>query len=526
MLKRTLIFTRGLIALSLLMALALAPVNSYAADQDPTGTWNIVVDMAGQEITATMTVTKNADGSYNGSLSSAMGDAEFDSVEFSGSDLSFTQTFGEGPDAIEFKFEGKLDGDTFAGMLNSDMGEMAVKGTRATAAGIFGTWNLVSNSENGEMEHTLVLNDNLTGTVDGNDIEDLVVSADEISFTIGLTIDGESMEFEVEGTIDGNSLTGEAYLNGDSASDLEGEMASASSGSAGSPFGTWAIESSSEFGDMEHTLVLNHDLSGSLDGNTITDLTLSADEISFEITMTVDGETMDLEIDGSIDGKEISGEAYLNGDSVADLEGTMTAGAAAGGSSASAVFGTWTIDSSSEAGDQEHTMILNADLSGTFDGQTIESLTVSTDEISFEVSLTIDGETMDFEVDASIDGGEFSGEAYLNGDSVADLEGAQKNGTTSSNETGPFGTWAVESSSEVGDQEHTLVLNQDLTGTVDGIAMEDVVVSADELSYSMTITIDGETMDLEIEVTFDGDELSGEAYLNGDSIADLEGEKA
>ena len=70
-----------------------------------------------------------------------MGDAEFDSVEFKGSELNFTQTFGEGDDALEFKFVGKLEGDTFAGMLNSDMGEMAVKGKRAGEGGpLFGTW--------------------------------------------------------------------------------------------------------------------------------------------------------------------------------------------------------------------------------------------------------------------------------------------------------------------------------------------------------------------------------------------------
>ena len=319
MIKR--MFTRGLVALTLIMALAMTPT-TFAADPDPTGTWDISIDMAGQEVLATMVVTSNDDGTLNGSLSSAMGDFDFDSVAFKGSELSFKQTIGEGDDALTFEFTGQLKDDSFAGMLNSDMGEMAVKGTRAVpGTAIFGTWNLKSTSEAGDMEHILVLNEDITGTVGDIKVTDLTVSQEEIAFELTLAIDGESMNFEIELSLDGDKLIGEAYVNGESAAEIEGTLEEAGSKSESSVFGSWAIASTSEAGELKHTLVLNNKLTGTIDGNEITDLTISSDEISFEFTMSVEGESMDLEIDASIEGNELSGEAYVNGDSVAELTG-------------------------------------------------------------------------------------------------------------------------------------------------------------------------------------------------------------
>jgi hypothetical protein len=311
MIKR--MFTRGLVALTLIMALAMTPT-TFAADPDPTGTWDISIDMAGQEVLATMVVTSNDDGTLNGSLSSAMGDFDFDSVAFKGSELSFKQTIGEGDDALTFEFTGQLKGDSFAGMLNSDMGEMAVKGTRAVpGTAIFGTWKLI-----------LVLNEDITGTVGDIKVTDLTVSQEKIAFELTLATEGESMNFEIELSLDGDKLIGEAYVNSESAAEIEGTLEEAGSKSESSVFGSWAIASSSEAGELKHTLVLNNNLTGTIDGNEITDLTISSGEISFEFTMSVEGESMDLEIDASIEGKEMSGEAYVNGDSVAELSGVKS----------------------------------------------------------------------------------------------------------------------------------------------------------------------------------------------------------
>ena len=323
MFTRTVQFTQGLFALTLLMALAMYPTVSVAEDQDPTGTWDIEIDMGGQIIPASITVTKNDDGTYAGSLSSEMGDAEFDSASFAGADLSFTQTFGEGDAALVFNFKGILDGDTFDGILSSDMGEMPVKGMRVTGGKIFGTWKLTSSSEGAEMEYTLVLNPDLTGTVNGLALNDLSLSNDSLNFKLALPIDGENVELTIEATHAKGELSGEAFVDGAAVAQLSGTFESDTTSSDGAGhYGTWTVESSSENGTQEHTFILNPDLTGTIDGIALTDLVLTATGLSYSMVIPIDGSPINLEIEMTIDGNTLDGEAYVDGATVADLKGT------------------------------------------------------------------------------------------------------------------------------------------------------------------------------------------------------------
>lgn len=322
MLTRTLKMTQSFLALSLLMALTLCSTTSFAEELDPTGKWDIMVDMAGEEIEAAMTVTKNEDGSYAGSLNSAMGDAEFDSVEFSDGELSFTQTFGEGDEALVFTFKGKLEKDTFTGMLNSDMGEMAVKGKRAVDVKIFGTWELHSSSELGELDHTLILNPDLSGTLDDMALADLSVSAKEITFEFEMLVDGETVLLSNEISIKKGELTGEVYLYGGSVADITGKYLNDTTTSKGNGhFGTWNIESTSEEGIQNHVFILKLDLTGTVDGLAVEDLVVSKGEISYSLTIPVSGDIMDLDIDISIDENTLEGEVFNYGENIADLSG-------------------------------------------------------------------------------------------------------------------------------------------------------------------------------------------------------------
>lgn len=173
----------------------------------------------------------------------------------------------------------------------------------------------------------------------------------------------------------------------------------------------------------------------------------------------------------------------------------------------------------------EYTLVLNHDLTGNVDGIALSKISLSEDTLNFNITIPIDGENSYLKIEATHSKGELSGKAYMDGASVADISGTFQNTDTSSESKGHFGTWTLESSSEEGTKEYTFILNQDLTGTIDGIACKNLLLTAKGLSYSLTIPVGGSPIDLEIEVTIDGDTLDGEAYADGATVADLSGKR-
>ncbi len=324
MLKQAVEFTRVFFALNLITALTLFPTLSFAADGDPTGNWDIVVDMGGTPVPATLSVTKNDDGTYAGSLSSPlMGEAAVDSVTFSENNLGFTQTFGEGDEALTFTFTGILDGDTFQGILANDaLGEMSVKGMRA-GAGVFGTWTINSLSDEGEMEHTFIIKHDLTGSIDGQDVTNLTLTKDTLSFDFALKLESDTLALHIEGTTKSGKFVGKATNSGEALAELSGKMSKVAKGTGG-PFGTWAFKTTSGEGEMSHTFILNSDLTATFDEVAVTKLILSKDEISCDFDFTLNGSIYNLSIEADIDGDTLSGEVLNNGVSTADLVGKLT----------------------------------------------------------------------------------------------------------------------------------------------------------------------------------------------------------
>lgn len=81
----------------------------------------------------------------------------------------------------------------------------------------------------------------------------------------------------------------------------------------------------------------------------------------------------------------------------------------------------------------------------------------------------------------------------------------------------PFvGTWDLTVVSALGTNQQTLVVNNDLTGTVtslglgDAISIENVAVDGNNVRFEVVFEIQGQQLPAEFEGTIDGDSISGD----------------
>ncbi|MFP6616545.1 MAG: hypothetical protein VCB26_09085, partial [Candidatus Hydrogenedentota bacterium] len=285
--------TRKFSAAITMLALTFLPAALFA-DGDPVGNWNITVDMAGNEIPATMTVTKNDDGSLAGKLTSPMGEAELTNVSFDGNKLSFTQTFGEGDTAIEMSFEGTLDGDSFSGMLNSDMGEMAVNGTRALPGDPTGDWDITVDMAGTEIPASMTVTRNDDGSLTGKltspmgeaELTNVTFEGSDLAFTQTFGEGDAAIEMAFEGTLDGDTFSG--MLTSDM-----GEMVVNGKRKVGIS-GTWALTSDSELGVTTLPFVVNKDMTATFSEYDVENLVLNGNTLTFEVTVDIEGTELPL----------------------------------------------------------------------------------------------------------------------------------------------------------------------------------------------------------------------------------------
>ncbi|MFP6582916.1 MAG: hypothetical protein VCD00_10225 [Candidatus Hydrogenedentota bacterium] len=317
----TLRTARRIFASIALVACLLIPTTLYA-EGDPTGNWKIEIDMAGTPVQADLIVSANDDGTLTGNLKSAMGDAELSDVTFEGDTLAFTQTFGEGDAALTFSFEGTLDGDTFEGILSSDMGEMAVKGARGGANNPIGDWDVSIDMAGTPVAASLSVSANDDGTLTGNlksamgdaELSNVTYEGDKLAFTQTFGEGDAALTFAFEGTISGDTFEGTL------SSDM-GEMAVTGSRSVGSIVGEWTFTSDSQLGVITMPFIVNEDMSATYSEYDIEDLVQDGKNITFAVTVSVDGNDLPLTFEGIISSSDLIEGAYLmDGSEVATVE--------------------------------------------------------------------------------------------------------------------------------------------------------------------------------------------------------------
>jgi imidazolonepropionase-like amidohydrolase len=228
---------------------------------------------------------------------------------------------------------------------------------QAGGAGASGTWTLSVNT--GEAQAATItltltqqgtqLSGSIAGDLGSSPIANASIGAGgEIRFTAPVNIGGQTTEANFTGNVTGNEMRGAVQIVGREAGSFTGRRAggtppSTQPGGGGTPpptgtqttatdlTGTWAVSvSDPEGGPIPVTLTLNQQgqmLTGNLQSPfgaaEIANGSAGTDGFRFTVTITIQGQTVEVALNGTARGNEMSGTATLMGQSI-PFTGTRT----------------------------------------------------------------------------------------------------------------------------------------------------------------------------------------------------------
>lgn len=102
------------------------------------------------------------DDKLTGQWDSQWGEHTITDLTYERGDLSFRRRSKFQDQEMESTFEGRVRGNTLAGTIKSQMGEVPAEGTRIGAE-LIGMWNLTIEAEWGTMKQRLRVNPDLSG---------------------------------------------------------------------------------------------------------------------------------------------------------------------------------------------------------------------------------------------------------------------------------------------------------------------------------------------------------------------------
>lgn len=303
-------------AMVVMSVLAVAP----AFAQELVGEWDMKMDYQGTMLDSKMVVTKGDDGALTGVWSGRRGDSDLQNLTVDGNNVTFTRTIDVQGQQFDIAFSGTIDGDSITGAFETAMGTMDVTGTRAgggAAPGdltpLLGDWIADVSSALGEFVHTLTFRDDGTGIYDADaatyDITEVTHADGNVSFKMTIDLEGQELPMTFEGKLDGGALDGQfitEFGNGTVSARRPGAETQLAI------VGTWDVTSESELGTLQRTLVVNPSLSGVYKSDEaewpISNVAQSGNDVTFDVTVNVQGQELPLTFEGVIDGDILAGE--------------------------------------------------------------------------------------------------------------------------------------------------------------------------------------------------------------------------
>lgn len=200
-----------------------------AAVEAVLGQWDMKITMPQREVTAKMTISRNADGTLAAKWESERGESTISDVKFDAGKLTFTRKTKFNDQEFESNFEGTVEGSQLKGTFKSERGEMPAVGTKVgaaaaqgggapaaapapAAANVVGKWELTTTSQQGTRTHVLTINKNMTGTYQTRNgeipIRNLKVDGNKISFKIEAA-GGQGSESQFSGEINDANIRGQ-----------------------------------------------------------------------------------------------------------------------------------------------------------------------------------------------------------------------------------------------------------------------------------------------------------------------------
>jgi hypothetical protein len=211
--------TKAIMAGVVLTCLALAGV--VIAAEGVVGEWEFKNQMQARTMTATMTITKNAEGKLAGTWSAQFGESALSDITFEAGKVKFVQTNNMGGQAMKTTYEGTVEAGKIKGTGKGQFGEFTFEGTlqgeaKTGADAIIGEWQMSVNMPARETVEKLTITKNADGTLAGkwegrrgeSKISNMKFEGGKLTFMRTSDFGGRVMESEFEGTVEGDAIKG------------------------------------------------------------------------------------------------------------------------------------------------------------------------------------------------------------------------------------------------------------------------------------------------------------------------------
>jgi hypothetical protein len=211
--------TKVIVAGVVLTCLALAQV--VIAAEGVVGEWEFKSQMPARTMTATMTITKNAEGKLAGTWSAQFGESALSDITFEAGKVKFVQTNNFGGQEMKTTYEGAVEAGKIKGTGKGQFGEFTFEGTlqgeaKTGADAIVGEWQMSVNMPARDNVEKLTVTKNADGTLAGkwesrrgeNKISNIKFEGGKLTFIRTSDFGGRIMESEFEGTVEGDAIKG------------------------------------------------------------------------------------------------------------------------------------------------------------------------------------------------------------------------------------------------------------------------------------------------------------------------------
>ncbi|MFH1718013.1 MAG: hypothetical protein ABIF19_11715, partial [Planctomycetota bacterium] len=258
---------------------------SLVAAQDIAGEWEMAMELGGRPSYATLSISKNADGT----LAGKWGSAELSNVKFEDNKLTFTRTTRFGDREFTTNFTGTLKGGELGGLMSSDRGEYPATGARKKPMSpAVGHWDMQYKIGDREITGKLSISQKADGTLEGawtserggTTVSNVKFQNGKLTFDRKSTFNENTYESSFDGTVKGNELTGVFKSQ-------RGEMPAAGVRLGAPLIGKWELTTTSDRGTRTRVLTVFGDLTGryeSFGGEIpVKDLKLEGNQVTFAV---------------------------------------------------------------------------------------------------------------------------------------------------------------------------------------------------------------------------------------------------
>jgi len=292
--------------------LLLAQTSLALAGDEILGDWEITIDFDGNKSYASLSITKNEDGTLKGKW----GSSELSNVKYENEKLTFIRTMGRGDRQFTSDCEGTLKDDKLMLTISNDWGEMSGVGERPKPmCPSLGQWDINFKVEGFDMdiEAKLTISETEDGKLQGKWIEnvgehtvsDIKFEDGKLSLKRHSNVEGMEFDSTYKGTIKGNNLTGTLTSE-------MGDIPANGKRHGAELVGEWELTTVSDFGERTSMMRIFSNLTGRYEffGNEspMKNIKLEGDQVTFTIEMGFGGQTFQLDFKGKLDGKNLKGQ--------------------------------------------------------------------------------------------------------------------------------------------------------------------------------------------------------------------------